>query len=125
MKNIFIIFLLTCSIVFISCKKENPDDNLLIKYSYTFEAVSKGVGGDCKTNLIQFTTNLSILDSITGNTKDICYAPNLPENLKPAGTKFKLNIRKPYAGEILNCTTMGPAYGQVYILESELIQTIK
>ena len=123
MKNILLIIVLTISIIFFSCKKENSTQ--VQTPIYQFEAVSKGVGEDCKTNLIQFTNNFALLDSITGFNGDIFYALNLPDNMKPVGTTIKLNIRKPNSSELLNCTTMGPTWGQVYVLETELIQTIK
>jgi len=115
MKNIcFYVILTLFSATLSSCEKDI--DNTELKKSYQYEAIVKGKGLDCGD------TYLVEMKKLTGEAtiaEGIYYADNLPPNLKVAGLKIKLNSRNPTSEELYACTTMGPGYSHVVVIESE------
>ena len=99
------------------CHNDKEDDN-----DSFFNATVLGIGGDCRTYLIQFDEDV---ESITGHSlMRTYYAPNLPEEYGVKGTRIRVKFRVPENDELMACTTMGPAYGQVYIVEVKYNQSI-
>ena len=96
--------------------KDDDDDSF-------FNATVLGIGGDCRTYLIQFDEDI---ENTTGHSPLMrtYYAPNLPEEYGIKGTRISVKFRVPKNDELMVCTTMGPAYGQVYIVEVKYNQSI-
>ena len=49
------------------------------------------------------------------------YADKLPPQLKVAGLKIRLNSRKSANEDLYACTTMGPGYYHVIVINSEKV----
>ena len=76
---------------------------------------------DCKEYEIKFLLDLEkVIDLFGESVIDSVYiAGNLPDDLKTAGLKIVLNIRKPLNSELSACTTMGPTLNWVWITNAK------
>ena len=80
-----------------------------------FNATVIGIGGDCRTYLIQFDEDI---EHIAGYSLfRAYYAPNLPEKYNVKGERISVKFRMPKNDEAMACTTMGPTFGQIYVLD--------
>jgi hypothetical protein len=100
-----------------SCQKEhNPSE-------YPFKAEVMGVNLDCGIYQIRITEGHDKVESILGKSigTNTFIACNLPSELKIAGLKILLDLRKPTAenNEIGICTTMGPSYAWVFVTRAK------
>lgn len=87
---------------------------------FQFEADVLGIGGDCQLCLIEFMGNEAEVEAIIGlpPVDHKYYALGLDEKLIIGGLHITLNIRKPDAGEIPVCSTMGLAYPAVFVTKA-------
>ena len=114
MKHLALILLFVLSISFYACDKNDTNQK------FPFEAKVLGRNTDCGLYAIQITKNLQKANVIAGtNSNDIFIAKNLPTNLQVEGLSINLNIRKIQDSELGVCTTMGPSYPWIYVLEAE------
>ena len=121
MKNILFYFMLiSFSVALASCEKDNnvKISNLEIE-GYQFEAIVKGKGLDCGDTYLIDLKKLNGEAEIANGTY---YADNLPPDLKVAGLKIRLNSRKPTNDELYACTTMGPGYSHLIVLDSKKVK---
>lgn len=108
MKNVIFLFLL-CLLFLGSCSKSNNQTNAT---SYNATIVGKGL--DCgDAYLIRFDTTVQGLPNNDMNF--LYYEINLPDQYKIAGKKILVEFRAPSPSEMLNCTTVGPGYPQIFI----------
>ena len=96
-----------------SCQKEyNPSE-------YPFKAEVMGANLDCGIYQIRITEGQDKVESILGKSigTNIFIANNLPAELKIAGLKILLDLRKPMPenNEIGICTAMGPSYPWIFV----------
>lgn len=100
-----------------SCQKEYNTSE------YPFKAEVMGANLDCGIYQIRITEGQdkveSILDQSIGT--NIFIANNLPAELKIAGLKILLDLRKPTSenNEIGICTTMGPSYPWIFVTRAK------
>ncbi|PCI31561.1 MAG: hypothetical protein COB60_11275 [Flavobacteriaceae bacterium] len=95
----------------ISCNEEKEE---IISYNVT--VIGKGL--DCgETFLIKFNDNI---DGLIDNSFDnVFYAINLYDEYKIESLQIKVTFREPLVEELLSCTTFGPAYPQIFIIETQ------
>ena len=111
MKKVVFYFTLLMSFLFFGCQSDNDPEGVI----YEFEATVLGKGIDCGgTFLIDLSRKHGDSDIKNGTY----FADNLPDELKVKGIKLKLNCRKPTIDEAYPCTTLGPGYYHVVVLES-------
>ena len=114
MKHLALILLFVLSISFYACDKNDTNQK------FPFEAKVLARNTDCGLYAIQITKNLPKANVIAGtNSNDIFIAKNLPTNLQVEGLSINLNIRKIQDSELGVCTTRGPSYPWIYVLEAE------
>ncbi len=109
MKKATLFFIFLISFLVLGCDSD-PDPNEL---KYEFEATVLGKGIDCGAFLIDLNRKHGDSDIKSGTY----FADNLPEALKVKGYKLRLNCRKPTIDEIYACTTLGPGYNHVLVIE--------
>jgi len=103
---------MTMTILVISCNTEKEE-------GISYNATVLGKGLDCgETFLIQFNDNTDNLNS--NNLDNIFYAINLSNEYKIENLEIKVTYREPLIEEILSCTTLGPEYTQIFIIETEM-----
>ncbi|MCL1932864.1 MAG: hypothetical protein FWF53_03485 [Candidatus Azobacteroides sp.] len=79
-----------------------------------FGAIVIGKGLDCGNSfLIRFDNDVTGLPF----PSKAYYEINLPEKYKINNERINVKFRVPNAEELIVCTTMGPAYPQIYIVE--------
>ena len=115
MKPFLVILILTTFMVFNSCERT---------VEYPFEAEVLGKNSDCGLYAIKFNGNLEQLHEIADTyiLDDIYIAKNLPQNLQIDGMIIILNIRKLKNSELTECTTLGPSYPWIYVLNAKAKQ---
>ncbi len=111
----FIVIFLFIMLNLTSCEKKNIDP------LFPFEAEVLGINMDCGIPAIRFTANIDQINSIAelSSSREIFIAKNLPTELQNEGTLIVLNIRKIQNSELGACTTMGPGYPWIYVLEAK------
>ena len=111
MKLKAIIFVLTAMV---ACHSTATIDTQL-----TLQATVEGVGGDCHLPLLDFGTRQKDVDQLIGqpNSYQLYYAVDLPESFQVAKTNLLVIIQK--STKSVACTTMGPAYQFVSIVNAE------
>lgn len=113
MKRTLIYLAILFGFTFIGCEKETDSEN---EKEYQFEATVIGKGLDCgDTYLIDLKITIGNSDIVEGTY----YADDLSSDLKVVGLKIKLNCRKPNDDELYVCTTMGPSYSHVIVIDAE------
>lgn len=104
-----LMMLLATTFTFIAC---NNDDTTNVN---TVNATILYKGADCNdTFLIKFNNNTNNVP--TNTTENIFYAINLPNQYKINNLQVNVTFRLPYENEIMNCTTVGITYPQIYII---------
>jgi hypothetical protein len=116
MKKIFFVSILLCGVFLMSCKKD--DDKAKAK-DFKFEATVISKGLDCGETFLISLKNLETNSAIEDGTY---YADNLEAEYKVEGLKIYLNCRNPNNDELLPCTTLGPSYPHVVVLDSEKVK---
>ncbi len=109
--------ILVLAILFISCDKNEEE-----AIANLFEVTTVGIDIDCKLILIDFReSELDRLEKIT-NLKTLKYqAFNLDKNkYNEDGQMLTITVRKTADSELFPCTTLGPSYPWVTVLEAKL-----
>jgi hypothetical protein len=111
----YFILLLAVFLNISSCENESSDP------SFPFEAEVLGINMDCGIPAIKFNGNLDHINEIAGlkTSNAIFIAKNLPSDLSTEGKTIVLEIRKIENSELRACTTMGPGYPWIYVLEAK------
>jgi len=112
MKNLIILSILTFGFLFLSCDK---DEDELSKENFKFEATVLSVGMDCGET---FIISLKNIESSSELGDGIYYADNLGSEYKEQGLKIYLNCREPNGDEVYACTTLGPTYPHLVVINS-------
>ena len=101
----------------IDCSCEQREEEFIID---SFEVSVQGVGLDCGLLLIDFKeSDLQRIKMITNSDWGRFYAFNLDRNkFGSEGTSLWVRVRKTLDSELSVCTTLGPSYPWVTILES-------
>jgi hypothetical protein len=75
---------------------------------------------------VKILNGLSQVQSIIGSKvgDSIYIAENLQPELKIAGLKIMLDVRKPQNDELGACTTLGPAYYWIHVKRAEKKETL-
>jgi len=84
---------------------------------YNNTVIVQQVGPDCGNSYL-----LSLNEENKTLLRKTVYELNLPESLKAKGLKVSIKWRKAKASEMMKCTTEGPGYDQIYIIEAEKVQ---
>ena len=113
MKRFAILILTTLCI---SCDKNEEI------YTGIFEVTSAGIGIDCGLMLIDFNqSDLDRLEKITNSNGTRYFAYNLKKNnYNEKGQILIVKVRKALDSELFACTTLGPGYPWVTVLEAKL-----
>jgi hypothetical protein len=107
----FLIIFLSIAIIFISCNEEKEE-------TISYNATVIGEGLDCgETFLIKFNDNLEGL--VDNDFENVFYAINLHNEYKIENLQIEVYFRQPEVDELLICTTLGPAYPQIFIIEAQ------
>jgi len=108
---------LICVAVFTSCNSETSETEIGDEVFY--KATVLGIGGDCKICLIVFDEEVPNLPASPCEIpcKNTYYAHNLPENYQIAEKRIEVKLGFPKEPLAIACTTMGLAYGHIYIAE--------
>lgn len=120
-----IIFSSIAMLTFASCiKKTEKKEEAPPKKTtdYYFEAQVIGRNFDCNLYDIEILSHKdSVVKLITYPNKGIgtYTALNLPEELKRSGLKISLHLRNVLPEESYPCTSVGPAYPWIYVLEAK------
>lgn len=88
----------------------------------TFDVTTAGIGIDCKLILIDFKeSDQERIKKIT-NANGLRYqAYNLDKNnFSNEGLILKVKVRKTFDSELFACTTLGPGYPWVTVLNAEI-----
>ena len=109
MKNTVFGFILIICSASVSCEMVNPPE-------YQFEATVLHQGMDCGGIFIIQLNNLS---GDTTLINGVYYAENLSSDLKIDGLEIFLNCRHPKENELSVCTTFGPGYPHVFVIDAE------
>jgi len=106
------ITLLSTIILIVSCEH---DETAFSQFNVTVE----GKGVDCgDLYLIKVNDNLEKLYRLTGREGwQTCYAYGLAEEYKVEGKKLLVELRAPRKSELFACTTLGPGYPWVTVVE--------
>lgn len=111
MKKVTLYILVLIGFLVLGCNSDNDPDTI----NYEFEATVLGKGIDCGS----FLVNLSKKNGDSDIKNGTYYANDLPVDLQVKGYKIKLNCRRPTQEENYACTTLGPGYFHLIVLESE------
>jgi hypothetical protein len=116
MKPFALFIVLTILMTYLSCEKNNSAKD------YPFEAEILGKNSDCGVFAIKFSDKLEKVKEIaeTSNLQNVYIAKNLPDELQTAGLVIVLNIRKPNASELTECTALGPGYPWIFVTNAKL-----
>lgn len=110
MKTIFISFLILSTF---SCSKSNENESTAVVPLVT-NATVLSKGQDCNNAyLIKFNNNVTGIP--TNSTNNEFYEINLPNQYKVDNLPLNVTFRLPTNSEIMNCTTQGITYPQIYI----------
>jgi hypothetical protein len=114
MKRLTILIL---TILCIACDKKEEEIS-----TDTFEVTTAGIGVDCKLILIDFKEgDLDRIKKITGSNWLRYQAYNLEKsNFSDEGQILTVKVRKTLDSELFACTTLGPGYPWVTVLEAKL-----
>ncbi len=106
-----LILSLVIFLTFSSCS--NSDDTASQSITnFNAKVLYKGV--DCGDNfIIQFNSNA--INIPTNTTNNIFYEINLPNQYRVNNLDIYVTFRQPNNNEIMNCTTQGISYPQIYI----------
>ena len=112
MKHSYYILALLLFLLLLGCDNGElePEKNV----TFQFEGTVIGQGLDCGAVYLVDLINISGNAEITDGRY---YADNLPSEHKIKGLEIELNCRLPNTNEMYPCTTMGPTYPHIYILE--------
>ncbi|MCF8231433.1 MAG: hypothetical protein K9J27_04520 [Bacteroidales bacterium] len=104
--------LFTAIILLAGCEHEETEFS-------QFNVTVEGKGVDCgDLYLIKVNNNLEGLYRITGRESwQTCYAYGLAEKYKVEGKKLLVELRAPRKSELYACTTLGPGYPWVTVVE--------
>lgn len=116
MKNIFIILLFVFGFFLQGCMDD--DDQSQID-NFAFEAIVLGQGIDCGDI---YTISLKSLEANSDFEDGTYYALNLESEFKEQGLKILLNCRPPNNDEMIACTTQGPSYPHIVVLNSLIVE---
>lgn len=96
-----------------SCSKNDDNQNSTSAPLET-NATVLSRGQDCNNAyLIKFNNN--VVGVPTNSTNNVFYEINLPNQYKVDNLPLNVTFRLPTNSEIMNCTTQGIAYPQIYI----------
>ncbi len=110
MKTIFISILVLLTF---SCSKNNENESTVVVPLVT-NATILSRGQDCNNAyLIKFNNN--VIGIPTNSTNNVFYEINLPNQYKVDNLPLNVTFRLPSNSEMMNCTTQGIAYPQIYI----------
>ncbi len=112
MKNLLILSVLTFGVFLSGCEKE---DDKIIKENFKFEATVLNKGLDCGET---FIISLKNFETSSEFEDGIYYADNLDPEFKEQGLKIYLNCRHPNDDEVYACTTLGPSYPHLIVINS-------
>ena len=84
---------------------------------YSNTAIVQQVGPDCGDSYL-----LSLNEENKTLLRKPVYELNLPDSLKVKGLKVSIKWRKAKSSEMMICTTLGPGYDQIYIIEAEKVE---
>jgi len=110
MRKIIILTVLTLGIFLAGCEK---DDDKIIKEDYKFEAIVIGPGIDCGTYI-----SLKNLETDSEFEDGIYIAHNLDPELVVPELKIYLNCRQINSGDGVACSTLGPGYPHLVVINS-------
>ena len=110
MKTIFFSIL---SLLAVSCSNNDDNQNNTVTPLVTNATVlSRGL--DCNNAyLIKFNNNVTGIPA--NSTNNVFYEINLPTQYKVNNLPINVTFRLPTNLELMNCTTQGIAYPQIYI----------
>lgn len=113
---IFMVFLIS---VYISgCEKDSQEKDDF------FHVEVLGQGPDCGSlYLVKFFDDDEKVNKVTDHINvffPVYYAQNLKEEHKVSGLKLRITLGSPEKIEAVACTCLGPAYGHIYIENSEI-----
>jgi hypothetical protein len=108
MKLTHIIISFVLLALFSGCEKSSSETD------FQFNATVVGKGMDCGDSYLIDIINVSGNGEISDGRY---YADNLSPDYKVAELEIDLNCRLPSDDEIYACTTMGPAYPHIIVLE--------
>jgi hypothetical protein len=109
--------ILIFTVLCISCDKNEEEIA-----TDTFEVTTAGIGIDCKLILIDFKeSDLDRIEKLTNSNWLRYQAFNLDKNnFSVEGQILNVKVRKTFDSELFACTTLGPGYPWVTVLEAEL-----
>lgn len=116
MKNLLILSVLTFGVFLSGCEK---DDDKIIKENFKFEATVLNKGLDCGET---FIISLKNFETSSEFEDGIYYADNLDPEFKEQGLKIYLNCRQPNDDEVYACTTLGPTYPHLVVINSSIAE---
>ncbi|PKP34796.1 MAG: hypothetical protein CVU00_05190 [Bacteroidetes bacterium HGW-Bacteroidetes-17] len=112
MKQIAFLLILFSTSLIISCEKQDDAKG----NDFQFEATVRNKRLDCGETIIIELKNISGNSEIADG---IYYADNLDSEFKEPGLKIELNCREHNNDEVYACTTMGPTYPHVIVIDSK------
>lgn len=102
-------------LVLCSCSANDVDP-----LSNEFQVTIAGIGIDCKLALIDFLDEDSVrINNLTGSTWLRYQALDLDSTLNEIGSTLNIIVRPTQNDEYFACTTLGPGYPWVTILNAE------
>jgi len=114
------LFILIIAAITISCDNHQED-----MPSDIFEVTTAGIGYDCHLMLIEFKESDSaritqLIQPISLVNGLVFHAFNLDRNeFSTTGQNLRVRVRKPLDAELTPCTTMGPGYHWVTVLDAK------
>ncbi len=105
------------TVLIFSCDKNEDDIS-----TDTFDVTTAGIGIDCKLVLIDFKgSDQDRIKKITNANGLRHQAFNLDKiSFSTDGLILKVKVRKPFDSELFACTTLGPSYPWVTVLNAEI-----
>ena len=110
MKNLVFGFLIVIGFASTGCEKENIPE-------FQFEATVLHKGMDCGETYLISLNNLSGDSTIING---VYYAENLPSDMLAVGLEIYLNCRYPIENELSLCTTYGPGYPHIFVINAKI-----
>lgn len=110
MRYLFILFIV---LTLFSCEEEMADQNF-----HEFDIEVRGKGMDCgDIFLFDILDDQEDFHRKMNTTFSRSYALNLDERYKISGLRMRVKLRKPMDEEFVRCSTLGPSYPQIVIVE--------
>jgi len=112
MKNIIFGFLFAIGFTSTACEKEDIPE-------HQFEATVLYQGMDCGGTYLISLNNLSGDSTLVNG---VYYAENLSSDLRIDGLEIYLNCRYPKENELSLCTTFGPGYPHIFVINAKIAE---